>query len=156
MTRHVLILALLALMLPAFAQAQSVYRWTDENGVTHFGDREPTGRQADRVSVRTGRLSGNAAERASPQEQVRALDEQREESARRANETAVEEARRKQREANCATARSNLQVLSTNARIRIEEDGEQRYLTPEEIETQRARFEQAAEENCGEENASER
>lgn len=153
MTRPVLILALLALLLPTFAQAQSVYRWTDEDGVTHFGDREPTGRQSDRVSVRTGRLSGTPAERATPQEQLRALDEQRNENTRRANETAVEEARRKQREANCATARSNLQVLSSHARVRIEEGGEQRYLTPEEIETQRARFEQAVEENCGEENA---
>ena len=64
-------------------------------------------------------------------------------------ETAVEEARRKQREANCATARSNLDVIDRNARIRIEENGEQRYLSPEEIAEKRAEFERIAEENCG-------
>lgn len=151
MPKNVLILAFLALLIPALAQAQSVYRWTDENGVTHYGDREPTGRAADKVNIRTGQSSGQPAQQSSPQEQVRALDEQQAEHTRRANETAAEEARRKQREANCATARSNLQVLRTNARIRIEEDGEQRYLTPEEIDTQTTRFEEIAAENCVEE-----
>jgi hypothetical protein len=60
----------------------------------------------------------------------------------------VEEARRKQREANCATARSNLEIINRNARIRTETDGEMRYLTPGEIEEQRQQFEKIAEGNC--------
>ena len=65
-------------------------------------------------------------------------------------ESAVEEARRKQREANCETARTNLKLIQQNSRIRIEEEGELRYLTPEEIEEQKQQFEKIAEENCGE------
>lgn len=34
-------LVLLALALPAVGLAQKTYRWTDENGVVHFGDRIP-------------------------------------------------------------------------------------------------------------------
>lgn len=62
----------------------------------------------------------------------------------------MEEARRKQREANCETARSNLSILQRNSRIRVEEEGEQRYLSEEEIAEQRVKFEEIAEENCGE------
>lgn len=148
MIRQLVLIAIIGAMMPAMTLAQSVYRWTDEEGVTHFGDREPTGRQSDRVSVRTGRPSGSAADRNTPQQQLEALENRQEEGRRRANETAVDEARRKQREANCATARSNLSVLNSNARVRIEENGEQRYLDQDEIEEQRQQFERVAAENC--------
>lgn len=151
MIRQLVLIALIGALMPTMTLAQSVYRWTDENGVTHFGDREPTGRQSEKVSVRTGRPSSDASERASPQAQVEALENRQQGDRRRANETAVEEARRKQREANCATARSNLSVLNSNARIRIEENGEQRYLDQEEIAEQRQQFETIAAENCGDE-----
>lgn len=148
MTRHLLLVALIALLGPSLTSAESVYRWTDENGVVHFGDREPVGRAADRVSVKTGAATGNS-ERKSPQEQVEALEERRAERERSEKETAVEEARRKQRQARCDTARANLQAINSNARIRVADaDGEQRYLTPEEIQEKRAEFESIVEESC--------
>lgn len=148
MNRKILTLAVLLVAAPAMSSAASVYKWTDENGVTHFGDRQPTGQQAESVSIRTGKPS--ESNRQSPQEQVEALEEQEAKEAERKEESAAEEARRKQREANCATARSNLSVLKRNSRIRIEEEGEQRYLSEEEIEEQRLKFEEIAKENCGE------
>lgn len=147
MNRKILTLAVLLVAAPAMSSAASVYKWTDENGVTHFGDRQPTGQQAESVSIRTGKRSESS--RPSPQEQVEALESQEAEKAERQQENAVEKARRKQREANCETARSNLSILKRNSRIRVEEDGEQRYLSPEEIDEQREKFEEIAEENCG-------
>jgi hypothetical protein len=147
MNRKILTLAVLLVAAPAISSAASVYKWTDEDGVTHFGDRQPTGQQSESVSIRTGKPSENS--RQSPQAQVKALEDQEAEQAERKQESAVEEARRKQREANCETARSNLSILQRNSRIRVEEDGEQRYLSPEEIEEQRKKFEEIAEENCG-------
>ncbi|MDK8465934.1 DUF4124 domain-containing protein [Marinobacter sp. SS13-12] len=147
MNRKILTLAVLLVAAPTMTSAASVYKWTDENGVTHFGDRQPTGQQSESVSIRTGKPS--ASNRQSPQEQVKALEEQEAEQAERQEESAVEEARRKQREANCETARSNLSILQRNSRIRVEEDGEQRYLSEEEIAEQRTKFEEIAEENCG-------
>ncbi|NWO05703.1 MAG: DUF4124 domain-containing protein [Alteromonadaceae bacterium] len=155
MNRKILMLAALMAATPGLASGQSVYKWTDENGVTHFGDRQPSGNQAEQVNVRTSRPSGGteAAARTSPQERVRELEEEREREQQQREETAVEEARRKQREANCATARSNLEMINRNARIRAEIDGEQRFLTPEEIDEQRQKFEEIAEENCNPEEA---
>ncbi|GGY79635.1 DUF4124 domain-containing protein [Marinobacter zhanjiangensis] len=149
MIQRLILLALIAMTAPALASAQSVYRWQDENGVVHFGDREPVGQSSERVSVKTGKSSGDA-DRPSAQEQVQALDESQAERERREKETAVEEARRKQREARCQAAQANLQAINSNARIRVTEDGEQRYLSPEEIAEKKQQFENIVEESCGE------
>ncbi|NMT65529.1 DUF4124 domain-containing protein [Marinobacter orientalis] len=148
MNRKIITLAVLLVTAPAISSAASVYKWTDKDGVTHFGDRQPAGQQAESVSIRTGKRSESS--RPSPQERVEALENREEEQAERQQESAVKKARRKQREANCETARSNLSILKRNSRIRVEEDGEQRYLSPQEIEEQREKFEEVAEENCGE------
>lgn len=149
MIAKTLTLTLLLAALPGLALSASVYKWTDENGVTHFGDRQPTGAKVERVNVRSGTSSDASGNRASPQERLENMEEQQASEAEQRRETAAEEARRKQREANCATARSNLEVIASNARIRVEENGEQRYLTPEEIAEKREQFEEIAAENCG-------
>lgn len=150
MIQRLMLLALLTLTAPSLTSAESVYRWKDDNGVVHFGDREPTGQSAEKVSVKTGKPSGSS-ERQSPQEQVESLEESQAEQARRANESAVDAARRKQREANCQTAQDNLEAINSNARIRMAgDDGEPRYLSPEEIANQKERFQEIADENCGE------
>jgi len=148
MNKRILTLAIILAAAPFAASAASVYKWTDEQGVTHFGDRQPTGQQAERVNVRSGTSSGGQQGQ-SPQEQLEDLEARQADEAEKREESAVEEARRKQREANCATARSNLKILDRNSRIRVEEDGEQRYLSPEEIDEQRQKFQEIADENCG-------
>ncbi|MBW0149444.1 DUF4124 domain-containing protein [Marinobacter sp. CAU 1620] len=152
MNKKILTLTLLLAVVPGVSMSASVYKWTDENGVTHFGDRQPTGKPSEKVNVRSGTASPSTSSRKSPQERMSDLQEQQNEEAEQRRETAAEEARRKQRDANCATARSNLDVIDSNARIRVEENGEQRYLSPEEIADQRQKFQEIADENCGPEN----
>jgi len=149
MSRKILMLTLLMVLVPGIAHSGSVYKWTDENGVTHFGDRQPTGSKAEQVNVRSGKGSTNASNRASPQEQVQSMEQEAEKRQLTERERAEMEAIRKQREANCATAQSNLKIIDSNARIQVQEDGERRYLSPEEIAEQRMKFEKIAEENCG-------
>lgn len=149
MIQRLILLALIALAAPALASAESVYRWKDESGVVHFGDREPAGQSSERVSVKTGKSSGSGGSgRPSAREQVQTLDESQAERERREKETAVEKARRKQRDARCQAAQANLQAINSNARIRVTEDDEQRYLSPEEIAEKKQQFEQIVEENC--------
>jgi hypothetical protein len=114
MNRKILMLTLLMAMTPGLVAGASVYKWTDENGVTHFGDRQPTGANSEQVNVRSGTTSrSQSGQRQSAQEQLGELQEQQRSQEQRRQETAVEEARRKQREANCATARSNLDVAGS-------------------------------------------
>lgn len=149
MNRKTLTLTLLLAVVPGVAMSASVYKWTDENGVTHFGDRQPMGAKAETINVRSGTSSEAAGNRQSPQERLQDMQNRQADAEEKRQETAVEEARRKQREANCATAQSNLDVIDRNARIRVEENGEQRYLSEAEIAEKRAEFERIAEENCG-------
>ena len=149
MNRKILTLTLLLAVVPGVAMSASVYKWTDENGVIHFGDQQPTGSNAERVDVRSGTSTSASGNRQSPQERLQNIQERQSDEAEQRKESAVEEARRKQREANCATARSNLDLIDRNARIRIEENGEQRYLSEEEIADKRTEFERIADENCG-------
>lgn len=149
MNRKILMLAMLMAAVPGHSAGASVYKWTDENGVTHFGDRQPNGALSEQINVRTGTGMSSGGQRKSPQEQLNQLEERQQTQQQQRVETAAEEALRKQRDANCATARSNLKVINSNARIRVEENGEMRYLTPEEIDEQRVQFEDIATENCG-------
>lgn len=143
---------LLSILLTATAfsaQAGSVYKWTDENGVTHFGDRQPTGQQTETVNVRSGTSeSGNADERATPQERVEAMDKAAAEQAEKEDMTRQDEAVAKQRQKNCEIAQDNLKTISTHARIKVTENGEQRYLTPEEIQQKKEEFQKIVNEDC--------
>jgi hypothetical protein len=152
MNKKILALAVVVMALPVFATAQSVYKWTDENGVIHFGDRKPNGQQSESVSIRTGKPSGAAS--TSPQQKVQEMADQEAESVQSEKVSAAEEARQKQRTANCRTAESNLSLIRSGSRIRVEENGEERYLTPEEISQKREQFEEIAELNCSDENES--
>lgn len=146
MNNKTLILTLLLAATPSMAMSASVYKWTDEQGVTHFGDRQPPGTRAETLNVRSGTSSGNG--RSTPQKRLSELQEQEQKNAEKKQETMAETANRKQRDANCENARSNLKVIESNARIRIEDNGEMRYLSPEEIAEQRSKLEEIATENC--------
>jgi hypothetical protein len=62
---HFLVLA--AVVAPTYAQ---VYKWVDERGVTHYGERPPQGRKASEVPHRLGTppAPGTARENTPPQD----------------------------------------------------------------------------------------
>jgi hypothetical protein len=76
----------MALFAPAAAQ---VYKWVDEKGVTHYGERPPQGRKASEVPNKLGSPGGASAARpdAAPQgsapQTTTTAEQQRQETARR-------------------------------------------------------------------------
>jgi hypothetical protein len=63
-------------------QAESVYKWTDKDGVTHYGDRQPQGQESESVDVVSGTSrstnsedgkKGGESGRLSPQERLKTL-----------------------------------------------------------------------------------
>ena len=54
-----LIVAFAILATDAIAEDE-IYRWVDENGVVHFGDRPPANAEADQVSIQTSKISNTA------------------------------------------------------------------------------------------------
>lgn len=145
--KHVLFIATITFSLSALvssAHAGKVYKWTDENGVVHYGDMRPDDVQSETLKV----APKSSAPRTSPQEQLKALEEQKERSRQAKNEEDKEEARKQQNQQRCEQAKNNLQTMENNARIRIEENGELRYLTPEEISNKKDEMNKIIEEAC--------
>ena len=62
------VIAITMALVPYKVSAEEVYRWVDENGVVHFGDRAPEQGNAEKVSVQPdpAAQSSPAADPASP------------------------------------------------------------------------------------------
>jgi len=70
----VLVSGAIAIALPGAAQAIEIYKWVDENGVTHYSNIKPAGAKVelvpDRVSVIPGSRIGAEADRAAERERA--------------------------------------------------------------------------------------
>lgn len=143
--------ALLTVFVIGPVSASDIYKWTDEDGNVHFGDR-PTGElPAERLAI-----ASNPTNRAVVQEQNSARADARAE-ARKAKEEAAaaapseeelqaEEAERTQR---CSALRQRMQKLVQSRRLyREDESGERVYLDEAEMATTRAEVEQQISEHC--------
>ncbi|MFT7366745.1 MAG: hypothetical protein ACI9OW_001650 [Marinobacter psychrophilus] len=152
MTIQLKTMALLLAMVPAMANATVVYKWTDADGITHFGDRQPTGTQAEQISVRSGQ-SNLVNSNSSAQQQLNELEQRQRAASEESRAVDAAATRQAQRKTNCDAAQQNLEIISNNSRIRITENGEQRFLTPDEVSQQKQTYEDIVEKNCGAEQA---
>lgn len=148
-------IATIALMLTAAmaggAHASEIYKWVDEDGNVHYGDR-PTGEPgvermaiASRPTNRENVDSGVAArlEREAQREESReaaAAEKQRDE------ELQAEAAERAEK---CTTYRDRLQKFLTSRRLYREDDnGERVYLDEGQMQSAREKVQEQVEEYC--------
>lgn len=114
--------------------AAKVYTWTDENGVTHYGEHPPKGVNAKKINARTGHSEPTPAPAAATPESTA---------------EAAQEAPNYKDPERCDAARKNLDTLTSGARIRIpDENGNMRYLADDEREAKVAETEKIIEESC--------
>lgn len=138
------------------ALSGTVYRWVDDEGNVQFSDNPPPGREAQDTGQRTRSNRPEPAKSASAagRDEEKTKDNKPEDQTSEASpelppltpEEKEELAR--QHKDNCKAAREALQTMDNYARLRVEEDGEMRYLTPEEIKKRRKRMEGIREESC--------
>jgi len=103
------------------------------------------------IQTQSPKTKGNdRAPAQKPDSQQQDVDQQTKEGDDAANseEQRDQEAIERIRRRNCETAKEALKTLEQNARVQVEENGERRYLSPEEKEAQRKRYEKARDENC--------
>ena len=117
------------------ALSAKVYTWTDDKGVTHYGERAPKDVKAKVINARTGYSESVP----SPE-----TTKSQEKAAAPAAETLVQ-----QNPERCAAAKKNMDALNSYSRIKVKnEKGEMRYLTEEEKATKQAEMQQIANESC--------
>ena len=139
------VLALWALVMPAVAQ---VYKWVDDKGATHYGERPPQDKKAE--ELKRGATSPEPAPGTAVQPNWQERDL---EFKRRRIEAEQAEAVAKQREASqkqaCYQARDQLARMKSAGRLyRLDGKGERVYESEGERNASIARMEQLAAERC--------
>jgi hypothetical protein len=134
-----------ALLLPAYAQ---VYKWVDEKGVTHYGERPPQGKKAEEVGQRLANPGPAPGKAAQPSWKDQDL-----EFRRRKIEAEQNEAKDRQREdaqrQGCNQARDQLaQMRSARRLYRLDEKGERVFQSDDERNASVARLEQLVSDRC--------
>jgi hypothetical protein len=134
-----------ALLGPAFAQ---VYKWVDEKGVTHYGERPPLGRKADAVEQRLAN-PGPAPEKAvQPDWKEQEIEFRKRRIASEQSEAKDRQNEMSQRQA-CNQARDQLAQFKSARRLyRLDEKGERVFQSDDERNAAVARLDQLVAERC--------
>ncbi|SET72498.1 MULTISPECIES: DUF4124 domain-containing protein [Marinobacter] len=143
-------LLLLCLLATPVAALAGTYRWVDENGQTHFGDRPPAGAVSDEVKVTPAPVDEDAAARARKARVNEFLEQSEKQRAERNEAKARQEAAAEERQARCEQLRGRLKYLKSVSKIyRINNDGERVYVDDEENERLRREFTARVQSECG-------
>lgn len=134
------------------------YTWIDENGVTNYAEKMPPGSDArlvtrshpfgyrapdekpQQVDETATAVSGTAAESPVKVDPDRLIADEK---------AKLEATLAEKRQFNCDVGKKNLVRLETYGRIKIrDEDGNERIMTPEEMDTKKAESRTLIQENC--------
>jgi hypothetical protein len=114
---------------PQSAAQEEVYRWVDENGVVHFGDRRPQQKEAEVISIpQTSGISTGPSSDPDPANPAEAKDPPPS-AAQQARDARAEarresEAKAKVTAASCTQAREVISQLEPSPRVNVtHEDG---------------------------------
>ena len=142
-----LMLVLVGASAPAVGE---IYKWTDEEGNVHFGDK-PVGEDPERVAIQSKRTNPERVEsRMQARASAAAKAAEEEAAATPAGPTEEEmQARLAERQEKCDSYRERLQRFVTSRRIyREDENGERVYMSEEEMQEAREKVENQVQDYC--------
>lgn len=132
------------LLLPSLASGE-IYRWTDEQGRVHFGQR-PAGANAQPVEVRPQVIERDEQTRAREERASRFYEARQAEQSQAAAQAAEQRARRADE---CNSLRSKLeQIPEGRSYYRTEADGSHSYLSDQEVDAARRQLRDRISERC--------
>jgi hypothetical protein len=120
-------IALCTLSLAAAPVLAALYKWTDENGRTVYGDTPPAGAKAEKVNAPTSPADPNAVrDMAAKDAQIKARQRARAEEDAKAEKTQADAKAKLER---CAQLRGNIQTMRSGAAVyKFNDKGEKIYL----------------------------
>lgn len=146
-------LAASALCVVSMAQAQSLYKWVDAAGKTHYSDKPPAAGQAPKGEQELAKRNlrapdGLAAQRALAKKEVEQGKAPKSAKEAEAESQAAAE-KEKTREKNCSLAKEAARVLGSGGRISVtDEKGEKRFLEDKEVAERLADMQRREQEAC--------
>jgi len=134
-----------AILFTSMSIQAEIYKWTDENGRTHYSDKRPDKTvHVDKVKVSTGTAAKQANKpKPNTKEKEQALQKKAETLSKNRGSKTV-----KKDEAACTAAQNRLSKYTDGARLRINDKGQMRFLSQKEIQSRRANAEKFIAENC--------
>ena len=149
-TQVIAFAATLTLAISSAAVAGDIYKWVDEDGNVHYGDK-PDGAQPERMAI-ASKPTDPARVAAQTQARAESRTKAREAEAAAAAEGPSEEERQAQaqeRRQACEKSRADMQRMVTARRLyREDESGERVYLDETEMQSTRQRVEDQISEFC--------
>lgn len=132
------------MLLGQFSAAEEVFKWVDENGLTHYSALPPKNKKARIVKTQTGHSEPVSYKNSKP------ADESSSPAQESPVTTPAAPSNIPQKDPErCTAARKNLETLQNHARVRIKgDDGQLRYLTPNEHGQKMANAQKAIDESC--------
>lgn len=129
--------------------AEEIYRWVDEEGVTHYSSNPPPGHDAERLNASNPPADDPEASQAEIEQLMQSnktyLYKKRLEREARAGE----KEERQKRERFCSRLRDKRQMLVTSPQVREQSESGARVMTQEEREAKLRKFDQQLAEHCG-------
>ena len=122
------------------SMAAQIYKWVDEQGVTHFDAQPPQGREAATVVT-----PSSSAGKPATLPRSNAIGDQQAIDKTVKKQVAEQQAQLK---VFCEQARTNLAQLQNNPRLREDVDGEMRRLTDEQRQERISESQRQIAENC--------
>jgi hypothetical protein len=121
-----------------YAAPEKVFKWTDSKGVTHYGQRPPANTNTEVLKPQTGHSD--------PVTYAPAAGATGAPTDPKKTETAEKPLKDPER---CSQARKNLETLKTYTHIKMKgDDGEYRYLSPDEQKQKLDESAKAVDESC--------
>ena len=111
---------LILLAQPASLPATDIYKWIDENGNVHYGDK-PADNHAEQVYVTKVPISDDDLKQRITRQQ-RLLDVLEEERQKHKQSQGDQKAALEQRQSNCQAARKNLEIILASSYLYVETD----------------------------------
>ena len=134
-----------SLLFSAPNHAENVYKWVDEEGRIHYSDIKPNKNNVEEFKVRGNK---NTSKGESVFEKTVDLDARKQEELENKAEALQANTERRQQDARCQAIRDNLKKMNENSRIKIMENGETRFLSPEEIDERKNSYQEMLESSC--------
>lgn len=142
------LLTFLCLLVAPVAEA-GTYRWVDENGQTHFGDRPPASAASDEITLKATAPAPDSTVGERKRRVNEFLKQTEQERADRSRAQAEQEAKAAKHEARCQALRARLKHLKTVSGIyRLNNEGERVFVDDEENERLRREFRAKVQSEC--------
>lgn len=148
----ILLAGILIFSVMSNSYAEVIYKWVDDEAITHFSAQRPVGIAAERISITNRHTNRQAlqARTSATAERKAAIATRKQHEKEQATEDKLQaEKDRQVRTENCEKAKTRLLTYNTARRLyRPLENGEREYLTDEELDNERAQAQKLVNEWC--------